>query len=204
MLTEARNASHYREWVEHIAHNETKDAFRYLVGLAAEDPRYNCYPMRKGEVLDFRFEDAHQEQPFSFITNKGSLLFCFRKPATQAGHWSKELLADHFDSVSENARGEVTVRLRSIADVQRLWRLIGPSTTPFRSGTTPTTQIGYINPNNQRCGGNRGVAGTDHLQLAYRMDCQVPDCGHVYGANGTDVFQRKCPYCQDGKPGIPF
>ena len=52
MLTEARNASHSREWVEHIAHNETKDAFRYLVSLAAEDPRYNCYPMRKGEVLE--------------------------------------------------------------------------------------------------------------------------------------------------------
>lgn len=74
----------------------------------------------------------------------------------------------------------------------------------FQSGTGPTTQIGYVNRNNQRCEGHRGVEGTDHGALAYKMVCQEAGCGHVYGANGTDVFQRKCPRCQGGEPGIPF
>jgi hypothetical protein len=74
----------------------------------------------------------------------------------------------------------------------------------FQNGAGMTTQIGYLNRNNQRCMGHRGVAGTDHGATAYKMVCQEPRCGHVYGANGTDVFQRKCPRCQGGQPGIPF
>lgn len=75
---------------------------------------------------------------------------------------------------------------------------------PFICGTAKTTQIGYVNRNNQRCCGHRGISGTDFGQLAYRMQCLVPSCGYVYGANGTDVFQRKCPSCQGGKVGIDF
>jgi len=29
-------------------------------------------------------------------------------------------------------------------------------------------------------------------------------CGHVYGANSTDVWERLCPVCQDGKPGSSY
>jgi hypothetical protein len=74
----------------------------------------------------------------------------------------------------------------------------------FVSGGTETTRIGYVNRNNQLCSGHRGIAGTDHGQLAYRMECLRSECGHVYGANGTDVFQRKCPRCQGGAVGIFF
>ena len=74
----------------------------------------------------------------------------------------------------------------------------------FQNGSKPTTQIGYVNGNNQRCEGHRGVHGTDHNSFAYKMVCQDPDCGHVYGANGTDVWQRKCPNHQGGEPGINF
>ena len=28
--------------------------------------------------------------------------------------------------------------------------------------------------------------------------------GEVYGANGTDIFERKCPKCGSGMPGLPF
>lgn len=74
----------------------------------------------------------------------------------------------------------------------------------FVSGNTETTKIGFVNRNNQRCGGHRGTKGTDYNQFAYRMECLEPDCGHIYGANGTDVSQRKCPKCQTGKDGILF
>ena len=73
----------------------------------------------------------------------------------------------------------------------------------FVSGDTRTTQIGYVNRNQQRCDGHRGVAGTDHGQRSYRMHCLV--CGYTYGANGTDVFQRRCPRPHGGGlPGIDF
>ncbi len=39
-------------------------------------------------------------------------------------------------------------------------------------------------------------------QLAYKLKCLK--CNHKYGANGTDIFQRKCPNCQGGKPGISY
>jgi hypothetical protein len=74
----------------------------------------------------------------------------------------------------------------------------------WRSGEGKTTQIGYVNRNRQKCLGHRGVPGTDHYQTAYRMQCEVEHCGHEYGANGSDVFQRKCPRCQGGMPGIEF
>lgn len=72
----------------------------------------------------------------------------------------------------------------------------------FISGTGKTTNIDYTNRNNQKCMGNRGVKGNDYFQYAYKMMCL--ECGHEYGCNGSDIFQRKCPKCQKGRPGIPF
>ena len=72
----------------------------------------------------------------------------------------------------------------------------------FQDGGGPTVKIGYVNRNDQECQGHRGHAGTDHKQLAYRMQCR--HCDHIYGANGSDVHQRKCPECQGGADGIAF
>lgn len=72
----------------------------------------------------------------------------------------------------------------------------------LRSGSSKTTRIGYINKNGQENLGTFGVDGTDHMQKAYKMLCTL--CDHVYGANGTDIHLRKCPACQDGRPGIPY
>ena len=74
----------------------------------------------------------------------------------------------------------------------------------WRSGTTSTTTIGYINRNNQKVHGTRGLGGTDHGAYSYKLECLQPDCGHKYGANGTDIFQRKCPRCQGGNDGIEY
>lgn len=61
-----------------------------------------------------------------------------------------------------------------------------------------TTDIGYINKNNQKNLEKTNEPGTDHGQWFYRMECQK--CGHKYKANGADIWQRKCPNCQGGKP----
>ena len=61
-----------------------------------------------------------------------------------------------------------------------------------------TTVAGYINKNNQRNNGCTHEAGTDNNQRFYAMECL--SCGYHYKANGTDIWQRKCPKCQGGRP----
>ena len=56
-----------------------------------------------------------------------------------------------------------------------------------------TTDIGYINKNNQKNLGYRGASETHVSAKFYEMECL--DCGHRYMANGCDVWLRKCPAC---------
>ena len=63
-----------------------------------------------------------------------------------------------------------------------------------------TTTIGTVSSNEQRVLGPTGLPGTDHGQRVYVLACER--CGHEYGANGSDVWLRKCPQCQGGKPGF--
>ncbi|HUN86763.1 MAG TPA: hypothetical protein VMU48_20450 [Terracidiphilus sp.] len=67
---------------------------------------------------------------------------------------------------------------------------------------TGTAQSGYINRNGQVVIRDTGLPGTDHLQRIYQLGCSA--CGHVYGANGSDIHERKCPSCQGGKPGLEY
>ena len=63
-----------------------------------------------------------------------------------------------------------------------------------------TTTPGYVNGNNQKVVRKTGLAGSDHNQVIYAMQCL--HCNFRYGANGSDIEgrPRKCPNCQDGKP----
>lgn len=70
------------------------------------------------------------------------------------------------------------------------------------SGKSQTTRTGYVNKNGQVVVRNTRLPGTDHLQWVYQLGCS--QCGQVYGANGSDIFQSKCPACQEGAAGIPF
>ena len=60
------------------------------------------------------------------------------------------------------------------------------------------SEKGYINKNNQRNNGLTPHEGTDNNQYFYEMECLF--CDHKYYANGSDIWQRKCPACQGGKP----
>lgn len=61
-----------------------------------------------------------------------------------------------------------------------------------------STETGYINKNNQRNNGKTNKPGTGYGQWFYDMECL--NCGHKYYANGHDVWLRKCPKCQGGRP----
>ena len=65
-----------------------------------------------------------------------------------------------------------------------------------------TTDIGYVNKNRQKVLRRTGEPGTDHNQITYVLQCG--DCGHEYGANGSDIWQRRCPCHDIGKPGLRY
>jgi hypothetical protein len=69
-----------------------------------------------------------------------------------------------------------------------------------RSG--PTTRRGYVNRNGQVVIRNTGLPGTDYGQTVYQMACSI--CGHVYGANGSDIHLRRCPQHDRGARGLPY
>jgi hypothetical protein len=71
-----------------------------------------------------------------------------------------------------------------------------------RSQPRGTTAPGYVNQNGQVTIRDTGVAGTDHFQRVYQLACS--HCGHVYGANGSDIHERNCPKCQGGAEGFPL
>lgn len=65
-----------------------------------------------------------------------------------------------------------------------------------------TTDIGYTNRNDQTVRRRTDVRGNDHEQYVYVLQCGA--CRNIYGCNGSDIFQRKCPECQGGAPGLAF
>ena len=69
---------------------------------------------------------------------------------------------------------------------------------PTRRNIQKSTQPGYINKHNQKNIGCTFLPGTDHNQQLYAMECL--NCGCNYRSNGTNIYERKCPNCQGGKP----
>jgi len=67
---------------------------------------------------------------------------------------------------------------------------------------TPTTKPGFINRNGQSVVRPTGLRGTDHLQYVFVLKCT--HCDLEYGANGSDIHERRCPNCQGGRPGLAF
>lgn len=65
-----------------------------------------------------------------------------------------------------------------------------------------TTRPGFTNPHGQTVVRATGLAGTDHRARVYVLRCANEHEGREYGANGTDIWQRRCPICQGGAPGL--
>lgn len=65
-----------------------------------------------------------------------------------------------------------------------------------------TTRPGFMNGNHQEVLEKTDLPGNDHNQVVYIMHCHR--CDARYGANGSDIFQRRCPKCPGGRPGLPF
>lgn len=76
------------------------------------------------------------------------------------------------------------------------------STVGRTKGGGKTTAPGYVNKNAQEVLWKTDLPGNDHSQVVYVLRCG--NCGHRYGANGSDIWQRKCPTCGGGAAGLGF
>jgi len=86
-------------------------------------------------------------------------------------------------------------------ELRRLQRSLEPIPWPAPGAhVANTTKPGFVSVNSQIVIRDTGLPGTDHLQRIYVLHCAL--CDHVYGANGSDIHDRKCPMCQGGRPGV--
>lgn len=65
-----------------------------------------------------------------------------------------------------------------------------------------TTTPGYVNRNGQTVVRRTSLPGNDHMQMTYVLKCGKCHC--EYGANGSDIWQRRCPRCGGGAKGLPI
>ncbi len=62
------------------------------------------------------------------------------------------------------------------------------------------TTIGFRNREGQQVIRKTARAGSAPGQRVFVLHCTV--CDHEYGADGCDIYDRLCPKCQDGLPGL--
>jgi hypothetical protein len=126
MLDGSHRPQLYCEWLGRVRDPEARNAFLFVVGLAACSTKFVCFPQQKGVIRDFRFVDDEKRQLFSFLPTTRWLLFYFRRPAIRTGHYSMTELQSAFGSVGTNQAGEWTVKIANIEAAQRLWKIIHP------------------------------------------------------------------------------
>jgi hypothetical protein len=69
-----------------------------------------------------------------------------------------------------------------------------------RSSWDHVTAIGYRNREGQQVIRKTEREGTAPGQRVFILHCTV--CDHEYGTDGCDIYNRLCPKCQDGPPGL--
>lgn len=74
--------------------------------------------------------------------------------------------------------------------------------TGERRESRNTTAIGYVNKHQQEVVRKTDLPGNDHGQRVYVLRC-IP-CGHKRGANGSDIWLRRCPKHDGGAAGLGY
>ena len=102
------------------------------------------------------------------------------------------------DSIDDSKINDLGKKLSDKGLKMKVTRTKEPDEENLKMSKGKSTEKGYINKNNQRNNGMTPHEGTDNNQYFYEMECL--NCGHKYFANGSDIWQRKCPNCQGGRP----
>jgi hypothetical protein len=114
----------------------------------------------------------------------------------------KEVVRDLATAEAEVARLNALNGDKGCRYTWQATRLYPAGSAAGQGSDPPTTEPGYLNRNGQRVIRETGKAGNDHLQFVFVLRCDA--CSTEYGANGSDIFQRRCPSCQGGAPGLPL
>ena len=118
----------------------------------------------------------------------GSLSTALRSSST-----AFEAAVAHVEGWIVSVPGEVSTKSK-----QPTGRSSGLAVAPKRKTTAP----GYVNQNGQEVFHGTGQPGNDHNQVVYVLKCKT--CGHRYGANGSDIWQRRCPSCGGDAAELEF
>ena len=90
---------------------------------------------------------------------------------------------------------------REIVREMKMSKNYKPQARQRKNRGAGATTPGRVNKNDQKVIGNTGRRGHSN-QWIHHLECQK--CRYEYGANGYDCHHRKCPSCQDGRPGHPL
>ena len=126
-------------------------------------------------------------------------------PPKQGEKWT-DALRRFFESNQLFTEEHVRVRLAEMGldepavamQIQRARKL-----TQFNELTSweHVTTIGFRNREGQEVIRKTEREGTVPGQRVFILHCTV--CEHEYGTDGCDIYDRLCPKCQDGPPGLP-
>lgn len=129
-----------------ISDAAVRSAFDTLVGYAVALTNLACEASMQGEIRVFRFHAVHtRQQPYGCIINRKSLLFYVRRPGIPLLRHGSAALLQALPHAAENNSGELTIRLSSSADVERVFgyvfgtaeRAPSPRAAPLQPTTTP-------------------------------------------------------------------
>ena len=98
---------------------KVRAAFLYLVTEAKTRAGYEAKPGKHGRILDFRYY-RDEKWLYAFIPNQNSLLWYFRRPLLSEQTVDLSALRDVFDEVAVTNGEEITVRLNSLEDAERI------------------------------------------------------------------------------------
>lgn len=111
------------QYEQRIKVREVLQAYRYLMDHTARLEGYRCFPKPHGYIPSFRYMRG-SAWPFSFIVNQKSLLFYIRQPGLSHPAADAKALRKVFAEVIENKRGEIKIRIASLADAEQLTALL--------------------------------------------------------------------------------
>jgi hypothetical protein len=176
--------------------DEQVDRLRFEFQRAFPDGGVYVYQLRRGTARVYIF--CVREEHLPKIIGEDQI------PAIQPLQMTKAEWAKQGKSCTENhsSRPAATAKQTSARVSKASGAGVFSKDGAVKTTRNSTTNIGYVNKNGQVVIRKTGLRGTDHGQSVYQLVCSC--CGHVYGANGADIHLRKCPNCQNGRPGLPI
>lgn len=112
---------------DHILTTPLREAYAYLLGQGELDPDFDVAEKGPSPKRSVRYKYAgRSSNPFAFIVNSGERkdyhLFYIRHP--NPGDEQRATQRFRVDDVTENPKGELTLRIRNRSDAEKVWSLV--------------------------------------------------------------------------------